>query len=95
MAIVFIFLSLLSILMLLMRSFDRSGPNQSATGDVPSNAPGTNRAGSTGGDTSRIAREHAVAALPVWAIAAAAAYLDAERELDRGSASVWTHRQVR
>jgi hypothetical protein len=34
-------------------------------------------------------------ALPSWAIAAAIVYLDDERELEQGSASVWTARRAR
>lgn len=79
MGIVFAFLTLLSLLMVAMRSIDRGDASQPLGTDHPAH-PSTEI-------THSPAR-----ALPSWAVAAAVVYLDAERELEQGSASVWTGR---
>lgn len=79
MGIVFAFLTLLSLLMVGLRSIDR--------GEAPLPHSTDRRARPSTDITHSRAR-----ALPSWAVAAAIVYLDAERELEQGSASVWTGR---
>ena len=74
--IVFVFLTMLSVLMVLIRELDRIGPVRA----------------------ERPARSHVspgIPRLPVWAIAGVAAYLEAERDAEQASASVWTQRAGR
>jgi len=82
--IVFAFLALLAALMLLIRAVDRigRGAESGARGAVAGTPPHERTAGTP-------------AALPVWAVAAVAAYLAGERTIDRGSAGAWVRRPNR
>ena len=92
MGIVFIFLTMLSLLMVLIKGVDRVAP---ASGDQASDSVhhlGARRAPAPAGESRA---PSGVPTLPVWAVAAVAAYLEAERDAVQSSASVWTKRTSR
>lgn len=95
MAIVFAFLTLMSLLMVAMRALDELGAKRARR-------DGANRAPSSHADkTSAAAHAGAASAaastspratkrIPEWAIAAAVVYLAAEEQRERHSAAAWT-----
>ncbi len=92
MAIVALFLALLSLVMYFIRGADEALSRR--TGDAAAAPKGLGAAGFSGSsDGAR--RRISAPPLPLWAIAAAAAYLDAEGESARHSATPWTARSGR
>ncbi len=89
-SIVFLFLALLSLLMVLIRGVDRFEVGRNDPGVAPSAATGPTGA-TAGGDPGR--RE--LPTPPVWAVAAVAAYLDTERDVGNSSATAWASRAAR
>jgi len=99
MAVVALFLTLLSFVMHLIRTTDealvRRGRVDAVGGEGPGTAGGRVRSGATGSGPSSDGAGSGAAAPPLWAIAAAAVYLDAEDEVSRRSATPWTARSGR
>lgn len=85
-AIVFVFLTLMSLLMVAMRALDELGANDARR-------DGANRAPSSHADKTAAAAStppRATKRIPEWAIAAAVVYLAAEEQRERHSAAAWT-----
>ncbi|MFW5689718.1 MAG: OadG family protein [Spirochaetota bacterium] len=95
MGIVFVFLTMLSLLMVMIRGLDRVAEERGAAGGAAlrSAGPGALR------EARGVGTPASTAGLPVWAVAAVTRYLAHEAELDaermRVSASVWTSRSAR
>jgi len=85
MAIVFAFLAGLSLLMVAIRATDRLRPSR-AGGSVTGAPRGSGSPAPRGG---RSEPSPPVRDVPVWAIAAAALYLERERESESRDAAVW------
>ncbi|MFP4550350.1 MAG: OadG family protein [Spirochaetales bacterium] len=83
MAIVFAFLTFMSLLMLALRSLDRLARKPGAAREIA--ASGAQSIPASGSAASPPSKK-----IPEWAIAAALVYLEAERERERHSASAWT-----
>jgi Na+-transporting methylmalonyl-CoA/oxaloacetate decarboxylase gamma subunit len=87
-AIVFAFLTLMSLLMVAMRRIDELA-KKSRTGEVAGPTEPTKRPASDVG-----AVPHAATRVPEWAIAAAVVYLESEEERERHRASAWTEHRI-
>lgn len=92
----FVFLALLSLLMVLIRGVDRLG-DATTEREAAKQRPGVGTAGRgrAAGTSPQEPLAGTPPALPAWAVAAVAAYLAEERAVDRASASAWTRRPDR
>lgn len=91
MAIVFLFLVVLSVLMVIIRAiFD----DKAAAGAPPDGAADGGASGQAAGETSRAA-DQTDDGVPRWAVAAALAYLSEEEREYAPRAAGWTVRSIR